>query len=186
MKEDDTPVLSYKKRNRPDKAEYAVPPTRQETNLVLNLKKDELFDPHVLLPHAELNRIIYRSVNAFTEKYKGTEMTVTICSKPVNSMVQDVFREVYRAHYEDELRKLNRYLKRRFIRALALILVSVTAFLVSRSLTKRNPDETIFTYLAANISCFCLWEVGYTQFAARDVIQERKRVLRALNAKIEF
>ena len=39
MKEDDTPVLSYKKRNRPDKAEYAVPPTRQETNLVLNLKR---------------------------------------------------------------------------------------------------------------------------------------------------
>ena len=188
MKENESRLLSYKRRNRDDNTvnEGENYTTLQETELVLKLKKEELFDPHVLLPHAELNSIVYNSVDTFVEKYKGTDMTLSICTDSVNLLIQDSFREVYLSHYREELLKVNKYLKRHFIRGFALIMVGVIAFLVSRLLTKYNPNETILSYILLNMSGFCLWEVGYTQFATRNVVDERKRITRALNAKIEF
>ena len=178
----------YKKRNRPDDP---VNPGKnftalQETELVLKLKKEELFDPYVLLPHSELNSIVYHSVDTFVAKYKGTDMTLAICTDPVNPMIRNIFREVYQSHYREELLKVNRFLMRHYIRFVVLILVGITAFLMSRLLTKYNPNETVLSYILLNMSGFCLWEVGYTQFATRDVADEKRRITRALNAKIEF
>ena len=153
---------------------------------MLKLKKEELFDPHVLLPHAELNSIVYHSVDGFVEKYKGTKMTLTICTDPVNLQIQNVFREVYRSHYNDELLKINQYLKRYCIRVIVLIVVSIIAILLGRLMSTINPDETILSYIILNISGFCLWEIGYTQFSTRNVVDEKKRVFRALNADIDF
>lgn len=157
-----------------------------ETELVLKLKKDELFDQYIMLPHAELNRIVYKSVNSFVEKYKGDELSISICTSPLSSVIQDLFREVYRAHYQDELHKISRYLRRRYRRFVVLLIFSILSFVVCRQLQKIHPDETILSYLIGNISCFCLWEVGYTQFAARDAKEEKKRINRALNAEIKF
>ena len=178
----------FKKRNRTDSA---VNPDKltagaEETELVLKLKKDELFDTYVLLPHSELNSIVYHCVDTFVEKYGGTELTLTIYTDPITPMMQDIFREVYREHYLDELRKVNRFLKRHYYRVLVLILVSIVTFIISSQLTKFNPDETIISYVIANVSCFCLWEVGYTQFDTLDEADEKKRITRAMNAKIEF
>ena len=180
--------MIYKKRNRPEEAPVSSDGSvaLRETELVLKLKKGELFDPHVLLPHAELNDIVYHSVDVFVGKYKGTGMTLSICSDPVSPMTQDVFREVYRAHYRDELSKVNRYLHRHYVRIVVLMLVAVLAFFASRFLTSINPSETVFSYVILNISGFCIWEVGYTQFATRNVLDERRRILRALNAEIAF
>ena len=158
----------------------------EETELVLKLKKDELFDPYVFMPHSELNSIVYHCVDAFIEKYKGTDLTLSIYTDPVSPMVQDVVREAYHDHYRDEYRKVNRYLKRHYSRVLVLLLVSVLTFVLSSRLTMRNPDETIISYVIANVSCFCLWEVGYTQFDSLDILDERKRITRAMNATIEF
>lgn len=181
-------MLGYKRRKR---AENVVNPgehfTRlQETELVLKLKKNELFDPHVLLPHAELNSIVYQSVNTFVEKYKGHDMTLMIYSDPVNTLIQDSFREVYFSHYREELLKVNRYLMRHFIRSLALILVGAIALFLGMTLTKHFSSETMLSYVILNISAFCLWEIGYTQFSTRNVVDEKKRIIRAMNAKIEF
>ena len=178
----------FKKSSRTDSA--ADPNKRisgaEETELVLKLQKDELFDPCVLLPHAEVNDSVYHYVDAFVQRYKGTELTLSIYSDSVNSMIQDIFREVYYAHYLDELQKVNLYLKRHYNRVFVLLMVSVLTFVISSQLTKLVPVETIVSYVIANVSCFCLWEVGYTQFDALDVLDEKKRIIRAMNAKIEF
>ncbi len=158
----------------------------KETELVLKLKKEELFDPHILLPHAELNSVVYERVNTFVEKYKGTEMTLLIYTDPVNPMVQDSFREVYVSHYSEELLKVNLFLKHYFNRTLALIVIGIIALVVGISLTNRYSTETVLSYIILNLSTFCLWETGYTQFSARTVLREKKRILRALNARIEF
>ena len=181
-------MLFYKRRKR---AGNVVNPgehfTRlQETELVLKVRKKELFDQHVLLPHAELNSIIYESVNTFVEKYKGDDMTLMIYSDPVNTLIQDSFREVYTAHYREELLKVNRYLMRHLVRFLALIVVGAIALTLGMSLTRRYENETALSYIILNISGFCLWEIGYTQFSTRNVVDEKKRILRALKAKIEF
>ena len=178
----------YRKRNRTDvldnpEAKFTA---MQETELVLKLKREELFDPHILLPHAELNSAVYRSVDTFVEKYKGTDMNLAIYTDPINPQIQNVFREVYRSHYNDELSKVNRYLHRHYIRVIVLFLVSIIAFLFSRLLASYNPDETILSYIILNISAFCLWEIGYTQFSARNIVDEKSRITRALGAKIDF
>ena len=181
-------MLNYRRRKRTDNV---VNPgqhfTRlQETELVLKLKKNELFDPHVLLPHAELNSIVYQSVNTFVEKYKGHEMTLMIYSDPVNTLIQDSFREVYLSHYREELLKVNRYLMRHIIRSVALGVVGAIALVAGMTLTRRYSTETMLSYIILNISAFCLWEIGYTQFSTRNVVDEKRRIVRALNAKIEF
>ena len=177
-------MLRHRRRERADNiVNYGKSFTAlQETELVLKLKKGELFDPHVLLPHAELNSIVYQCVNAFVEKYKGSEMTVLIYSEPLNTLIQDSFREVYGSHYREELLKVNRYLCRHLIRSVCLALVGAAALLLGMSLT----SDTILSYVILNISAFCLWEIGYTQFATRNVVDEKKRITRALNARIEF
>lgn len=178
----------YRKRNRTDdetdRGKMFTP--LRETELVLKLKKEELFDPYVLLPHAELNSVVYHSVDAFVQKYQGTGMTLSICTDPVNTKIQKVFREVYQSHYREELLKVNRYLTRHFIRAAVLILVGVAAFLASRQLAKAGSSETVLSYVILNLSGFSLWEVGYTHFATRSIVDEKKRITRALNADIEF
>ena len=176
-------MLSFRQKRR---AENAIAPINgftalKETELVLKLKKEELFDPHVLLPHSELNSTVYERVNAFVEKYKGTEMTLLIYTDPVNVMIQDSFREVYTSHY-----KVNRYLKHYFNRSLALIVIGIIALVAGLSLTNRYSTETVLSYIILNLSAFCLWETGYTQFSARTVMREKRRILRALNARIEF
>ena len=181
-------MLSFRQKRR---AEDAIHPVNgftalKETELVLKLKKEELFDPHVLLPHSELNSIVYERVNAFVEKYKGTEMTLLIYTDPVNVMIQDSFREVYVSHYREELLKVNRYLMRHLLRTLALVAVGIIALVTGMSLTRRYSDETVLSYIILNISGFCLWEIGYTQFSIRNVVDEKKRITRALNARIEF
>ncbi len=181
-------MLFYRRRKRGDNV---VNPgqhfTRlQETELVLKLKKKELFDQHVLLPHAELNSIVYERVDTFVEKYKGDDMILTIYSDPVNTLIQDSFREVYIAHYREELLRANRYLMRHLVRSLVLFAVGIIALLLGMSLTRRYSNETVLSYIILNISGFCLWEIGYTQFSTRNVVDERRRIIRALNAKIEF
>jgi len=179
---------TYKKRNRsdsdvnPQKKDGAM----QETELVLKLKKEELFDQHIMLPHAELNKAVYESVNSFIGKYRGTELSIAICTDAVSPVIQDLFREVYRAHYDDELQKITRFIKRHKIRGIVLIFVSILAFLISSRLVYAIPEDTILSYLIGNISVFCLWEVGYTHFATRDVVAEKRRITRALNAEISF
>ena len=179
---------TYKKRNRSDsginpKKKKSV---KQETELVLKLEKSDLFDQYAILPHAELNSIVYKSVDNFVVKYLGDTLSLSICTPPLSSVIQDLFREVYRAHYEDELQKIRRYLRRHYWRVAILLIISIFTFLMCSKMLKLIPDDTIFSYLAGNISVFCLWEVGYTQFATRDIIIEKKRVTRALNAEIDF
>ena len=178
----------YKKRNRtdsdvnPDK----MPAALYETELVLKLNKEELFNPYIFMPHAELNSIVYNSVDTFVEKYKGDDMKLFIYAKSINPMTQDVFREVYREHYEDEYKKVNRLVNRYRYKAIILVIIAVVAFIISRRIAKMTGGETIFSYILSNVSCFCIWEIGYTQFTTRDLADERKRILRAMNAKIVF
>ncbi len=178
-------MLQYRKRNRPDDTNSKAP-AMEEDELVLRLRREELFDPHVLLPHAEMNEVVYRSVDQFVSKYKGKQMTLSIFSDPVNEAVQNTFREVYRAHYADEYQKINRYLKRRYYRVIALLLFSIGAFCLWKYLSVNEIGFDILYSIITNVGAFCLWEVGYTQFARKDAMDERARIERARDAKIEF
>ena len=83
-------------------------------------------------------------------------MTLLIYSDPVNNMIQDSFREVYVSHYQEELVKVNRYLKHYFNRSLALIVIGIIALVAGVALTNRYSSETVLSYIILNLSAFCL------------------------------
>ena len=161
-------------------------PERTEEELVLKLSKSELLDTHTLLPHAELNGLIYESVNRFIERYNGSSLNITIVTDSLTPDVHDVVRESYHAHYLDEFVKINRYLIRRYIRVVSLIIISIAAFALGTYLTNHFENIHFLTYAATQLSVFCLWEIGYTHFDRSNASMQKKHIVRALNAKIDF
>ena len=159
---------------------------RIEEELVLKLDKSEVFDPHTILPHAELNSLVYEAVNRFIERYSGNALKITIVSEPFSGAVQDVIRESYRAHYLDEYEKISRYLNRRYFRVLLLIIISMIAFSCGSYLSSHYQHIEFLTIAATQLSIFCLWEIGYTHFDRSDASVQKRHILRALNADIQF
>ena len=181
-------VFEYVRRNRKeDAAELAKLPSEMiEEELVLKLKKEELFDSHVLLPHAELNELVYKSVDQFVGKYGGEKLAVSIFTDPISESVQHTFQEAYRAHYSEEYHKISRYLRRRYIRVICLLIVSVAFFFLWDYLLRNTSVTNVFLTIMTNVGAFCLWEVGYTHFARVEASEERRQIARALKAKISF
>ena len=176
----------YHRRNRTDERSDVKTAAMDEQELVLHLRKDELLDSHILLPHAEVNALVYDAVNQFVEKYSGDTMQLTIMTEAVSEAVQHIFIESYRSHYEDEYRKVTRYLKRRYIRSIFLLLVSAAAFWGSSSLSGLIRLPVFLVTILAQISVFCIWEIGYTNFSRVDAKAERSRIVRARDAEIQF
>ena len=154
-------------------------PARKEEELVLKLGKSELLDTHTVLPHAELNGLIYESVNRFIERYSGSSLNITIVTDPLTPDVQDVVRESYHAHYLDEFVKINRYLNRRYIRVVSLIIISIAAFALGTYLTNHFENIHFLTYAATQLSVFCLWEIGYTHFDRSNASIQKKHIVRS-------
>ena len=161
-------------------------PVRTEEELVLKLDKSEVLDSHVLLPHAELNRLVYETVDRFVERYGGKALNITIVSEPFSEAVQDVIRESYKAHYQDEYQKVNRYLKSRFVRVISMIVGSLIAFTCGTYIANHFASGQFLAGAATQLSIFCFWEIGYTQFESNDAVIQKKHIFRAMNATIRF
>ena len=179
-------MQAYRKRNRTDERAPVKTANINERELVLRLKKDELLDKHILLPHAEVNPIVYDAVNRFVEKSDSPTIQLTIMTDDVSKPIQDIFAESYRSHYEDEYQKTVRFLKRRYVRAAFLLAASILAFWLSGLLTNISLAPMYIVTILGQISVFCLWEIGYTHFARTDAAAERDRIVRARDAEIQF
>ncbi|MBR0219146.1 MAG: hypothetical protein IJQ33_08095 [Clostridia bacterium] len=166
-------------RNRPSPVQY-------EEELTLHLTKEELFDRHVLLPHAELNDIVYKAVDQFTDRYSGDHMTLTIFSDAVSESMQHTFREVYLSHYEDEYRKVTLYLYRRYNRVILLLISSLIAYYAVTFLNTQMGHTSYLLNVISNIGVFCIWEIGNTHFTRQEATEERKKIIRARDAEIVF
>lgn len=176
----------YNKRGRNHRTGTANE-TAEESQLTLNLKKDELFDPYVVLPHPEVNPVVYEAVDRFVQRYGGDGMKISIMSgDDVNPSIQEVFREAYRSHYDDELQKTENYLHRRYVRVFMLVLVCIAALLTGSFLSERLTRFELIAGIVMELGVFCLWEIGYTHFDRSDASLRKKTILRARNAEIEF
>ena len=161
-------------------------PARTEEELVLKLDKSEVLDPHTILPHAELNELVYTAVNRFIERYSGNTLKITIVSGTFSPDMQDVIRESYHAHYLDEYVKINKYLNARYIRVVSLIIISLIAFTCGSYISNHFRNVEFIAGAATQLSIFCLWEIGYTHFDRSNASVQKKHILRALNANIQF
>ncbi len=154
--------------------------------MTLHLSKEELFDRHVLLPHAELNDVVYKAVDQFTDRYSGDRLTVTIFSDAISESMQHTFREVYLSHYEDEYRKVTLYMYRRYNRVILLLLFSVVAYYAADLWTELTGHTSYLLNVISNIGVFCIWEIGNTHFTRQEATEQRKKIIRARDAEIVF
>lgn len=161
-------------------------PVQYEEELTLHLTKEELFDRHVLLPHAELNDIVYKAVDQFTDRYSGDRMTLTIFSNAVSESMQHTFREVYLSHYEDEYRKVTLYLYRRYNRVILLLIASLIAYYAVPLWTAQTGRTSYLLNVVSNIGVFCIWEMANTHFTRKEAAEQRKKIIRARDAEIVF
>ncbi len=161
-------------------------PIQYEDELTLHFSKDELFDRHVILPHAEVNPLVYDAVNRFTERYGGDHMTLNIYCDAISETSQQFFREAFVSHYEDEYRRVTLYLYRWYLRVLLLAIISVVAYYLGGYLAERIEKMNFLMNAITNIGIYCLWEICNTDFKRRDTSVERKKIMRARDAEICF
>ena len=179
-------TTEYKKRGRIRESDTVKTAKMNEDELVLRLTKDELLDKHVLLPHAEVNPLVYDEVNRFVERYDGGKMTLTIMCDSVSPITQNVFKESYHSHYEDEYQKITRYLKRRYLRVVGLIGIIILAFGITYALMRFTNISDFNLNVISQIGVFCLWEIGYTHYDRVEASAEKSRIVRAKDADIQF
>ena len=174
-----SPLASFLKKR-------AIVPIQYEDELTLHFSKDELFDRHVILPHAEVNQEVYEKVDRFTERYGGDRLTLTIFSDAISEISQEFFQEAFVSHYEDEYRHATLYLYRWYARVILLAIISVTAYYAAGFLSTHFSGMEFLAIAMTNIGIYCLWEIFNTDMKRRDTSKLRKRIRRARDAEIQF
>ncbi|MCR4557424.1 MAG: hypothetical protein K5779_06345 [Saccharofermentans sp.] len=159
---------------------------QEESQLTLNIKVEELFDPYTVLPHPEVNPVVYKAVDRFVQRYPGEKMKITIMTSNVNPSLQEVFREAYYDHYDDELHKVKDFLHKRYSRVIILLVFSIAAFILGSFIPSHIASLAFIAGLITEFAIFCLWEIGYTHFDRSEASYKKKLILRARDAEIEF
>ncbi len=159
----------------------------QRGPLALDLKyeKSELFDPHILAPHSELNNGIYETVDKLIDKMGASSLSLCFHTEKLGEIVQEKVRESYFEHYSDELRGLSRSLTRIYIRAVLLLVISLTLLFFSLTFSWLQ-DRGLILLVVTNIGVYFLWELGNTWFRWLDLTRRQSNMRTARSAKITF
>ena len=159
---------------------------RSPSELSLRLDSTNLFDPMILAPHTEINKDICSAVEAYIERHCPPEgVVINIFIKKVNDLVKEKFVENFVEHYTDIIIKTRRYIIRRVMRMLILVLISLGIIAISFSGIAGEISSFGFV-VVSNIGIFLLWEIGYTFFDNHEAVERLKKYTALANAKIEF
>lgn len=135
---------------------------------MLDLKLNNVrqwFNPVMIGPKLELSGEISSVVDRFLSTsriQRPLEVTVR-CPEQVSEPMQATMQEVFQMYYEDEERRINRYLERRYIRVMALVIISIIAVTVWINFSPTNDEGVTWTILS-NFAAFSLWQIGSTYF----------------------
>lgn len=145
------------------------------------------FNSLIIGPHLELNPEISSLVDRFLVTQKTVApMRIVIhgvgdLSEPMRETMRDIFRE----HYEDEMRRVGRYLEARYIRMIALLCVSVIGLELWVGMDPENTFSSMRMVLS-NFAAFSMWQVGSTYLERSEGQQEMLQITTAKNAEIIF
>ena len=119
-----------------------------------------------------------------SKESRPLEITVH-CPRESSEALQTTMREVFQMHYEDEERRINGYLERRYVRVMALVIISIV--LVSAWINfSPSDDEGVTWTILSNFAAFSLWQIGSTYFERSDGYGELLRAQIAKQAKLHF
>ena len=157
---------------------------------VLDLKlthSRQWFNSIEIGPKLELNQEISSVVDRFlatSRESKPLEITIH-CPQTISEPMRATMQEVFQMYYEDEERHINHYLERRYIRAMALVIISITAVTIWINFSPSN-DEGITWTILSNFAGFSLWQIGSTYFERAEGYAELLRAMIAKEAKLLF
>ena len=147
----------------------------------------ELFNPIVMSPHLEMNQGILDAVDRFLET-AACNAPLNLCihsSSRISVPLQDTMDEVFRAHYEDEEQRVNRFLESRYTRSIALIIISTGALRIL-SFIPGAVSGGIILEILGNLAAFSLWQIGSTYFERNAALGELIRIRIARECRITF
>ena len=156
---------------------------KDNTELVLKVSRDELFDPMILLPHNEINTRISDTVSRFTQNRKMQKpLNLTIITpEPVGEAIQEKFIEAFVEHYEDERIVAIRYVHLQILRLIIWGLISIVGFAVWSKLTGE-----LIQRILSNVWAFTFWQIGYTFIDGIQNVRTYRRMVKIRDAHIEF
>lgn len=176
--------LRSRRSGKPDESEML-----EENELTLKYRREDLFDPHTVLPHPEVNQSIYEAVDRFVQRYRGNSLKVTFmltAGSSLNPSLEKVFREAYYSHYDDEYQKIQLHMRSLYLRAAVMLLISAALFFSGNVLSGRWTDLQLIGVLLSQLSVFCFWAAGDLLLENNTAVSRRKMILRARGAEIEF
>ena len=157
---------------------------------MLDLKLGDVrqwFNPIEIGPKLELSGEISSVVDRFLATSKQARpLGITIrCPNEVSEPMRATMQEVFQMYYEDEERRINTYLERRYIRAMALAIISIVTVSVWINFSPSNDEGVTWTILS-NFAAFSLWQIGNTYFERSEGYDELLRAQIANQAKLHF
>ena len=157
---------------------------------MLDLKLPDIhqwFNSIEIGPKLELNQDISSVVDRFLETSKDSKpLEITVhCPHESSEATRATMQEVFQMHYEDEERRVNSYLERRYIRVMALVILSIVAVSVWINFSPSSDEGVTWTILS-NFAAFSLWQIGSTYFERSEGYGELLRVQIAKQAKLHF
>ncbi|MCR4621587.1 MAG: hypothetical protein K5663_05835 [Clostridiales bacterium] len=138
-------------------------------------------------PKLELNQEISSVVDRFLETSKEARpLEITIhCPRESSEALRNTMQEVFQMHYEDEERSINSYLEKRYIRVMALVIISIILVSVWINFAPSGDEGVTWTILS-NFAAFSLWQIGGTYFERSDGYGKLLRAQIAKQAKLHF
>ena len=130
-------------------------------------------------------------VSSLVDRFLATAITpqpleITIrCAEPISEPLQNIMGEVFAAHYEEEVRRVNGYLESRYRRAVMLVIVSLVAVIVWTRVFFSSTTSVVCAILS-NFAGFSLWQIGTTYFERSDGYKSLLRMMIAREAKLTF
>ena len=117
---------------------------------------------------------------------KPRPLVITVrCPGKVSEPMRATMREVFQMYYEDEERHINGYLERRYIRVMALVIISILAVTVWINFSPSNDEGVTWTILS-NFAAFSLWQIGSTYFERSEGYAELLQAQIAKQAELRF
>ncbi len=157
---------------------------------MLDLKLPDIhqwFNAIEIGPKLELSQDISYVVDRFLETSKESKpLEITVhCPRESSEGLKTTMHEVFQMHYEDEERRINSYLEQRYIRVMALVIISIV--LVSLWINfSPTDDEGVSWTILSNFAAFSLWQIGSTYFERSEGYGELLRAQIAKQAKLHF
>ncbi|MBQ9008439.1 MAG: hypothetical protein IJ088_03805 [Clostridia bacterium] len=182
-------TITLYETNRADRAWKKILRNTPITLDIRILKRSELFDPVVLMPHLEVNQKVTDAIDHLLRTSRTTApLRLNVhCGENVSESLQNTFSECLRMHYRDERDQVLRFLEGRYARMIGLLMVSIVALVIwTTTSPAEDAGEKVLWQILGNFAAFSLWQIGATHFERSEGYARLMQFTTAENLSVSF